>query len=350
MMSNPEAFCREALPEVSRTFALNIPVLPEPLDLVVTVGYLLCRIVDTVEDEAACGAAQRAQLLARFAHLVELPEGWRQEVPRYTAEVAHWLRSTVPETEARLLRHTGTVLECFAALPAWTQPPIMRCVRAMAEGMGEVSRQLELAPPASGLKDLEATLTYCYYVAGTVGEMLTDLFVGFAPQLAAQGEELRRLSPAFGRALQLINILKDVREDLERGYCWLPQTLMASHGLTAPTLLKPENRGRAVAMHNELIAVARRESDISLEYALRLPTDEPGLRLFCLLPLFFAVLTLSKLENNPAVFEPAPVKISRASVQEIILLTQRNVACDTALRALYQQCLSGSLQPEALMS
>ncbi|SEU18634.1 phytoene/squalene synthase family protein [Stigmatella erecta] len=349
-MSNPEAFCREALPEVSRTFALNIPVLPEPLDLVVTVGYLLCRIVDTIEDEATCSAAQRAQLLSRFAHFVELPEGWRHEVPRYIAEVEQWLRPSVPAPEARLLRRTGTVLETFAALPRWTQPPIVRCVRAMADGMGDVSRQLELVPPASGLKDLEATLTYCYYVAGTVGEMLTDLFIGFAPQLAPQGETLRALAPAFGRALQLINILKDVREDLERGYCWLPQTLMSAHGLTAPTLLKPENRGRAVAMHNELIAVARREADISLEYALRLPVEEPGLRLFCLLPLFFAVLTLSRLENNPAVFEPTPVKISRASVQEIILLTQRNVASDPALRAIYQQCLSGALQPEALTS
>ncbi|ADO73189.1 phytoene/squalene synthase family protein [Stigmatella aurantiaca] len=347
-MSNPEAFCREALPEVSRTFALNIPVLPEPLDLVVTVGYLLCRIVDTIEDEATCSATLRAQLLSEFARLVELPKGWREEVPRFTAQVGQWLRETVPEPEARLVHRTGTVLEAFAALPDWTQPPMARCVRAMADGMADVSRELALAPPASGLRDLEATLTYCYYVAGTVGEMLTELFIGFAPRLANQANELRALSPAFGRALQLINILKDIREDLERGYCWLPRTVMAAHGLTARTLLYPENRGRAVAMLNELVAVARREADISLEYALRLPVDEPGLRLFCLWPLFFAVLALSRLENNPAVFEPQPVKISRASVREIMLLTQQNVTSDTVLRALYMQCLSGTLQPESL--
>ena len=55
------SFCRTQLPRVSRTFALNIPLLPAPLDLAVTVAYLLCRIADTVEDEAP-GAVHGALL------------------------------------------------------------------------------------------------------------------------------------------------------------------------------------------------------------------------------------------------------------------------------------------------
>ena len=41
----------EVLPGVSRTFALTIPRLPEPLRASVTNAYLLCRIADTIEDE-----------------------------------------------------------------------------------------------------------------------------------------------------------------------------------------------------------------------------------------------------------------------------------------------------------
>ncbi|MFU8831083.1 MAG: squalene/phytoene synthase family protein, partial [Wenzhouxiangella sp.] len=39
------------LPGVSRTFALTIPCLPEPLKIAVTNAYLLCRIADTIEDD-----------------------------------------------------------------------------------------------------------------------------------------------------------------------------------------------------------------------------------------------------------------------------------------------------------
>src|SRR5580692_7758167 len=97
------------------------------------------------------------------------------------------------------------------------------------------------------------------------------------------------------RALQLTNILKDVREDLDRGICWLPKDRLAAHGLSVRTLALPEKRQQAVALLDELVGVARQEIDRAFEYTLALPESETGLRLFCLWPLFFAVLTLQML-------------------------------------------------------
>ncbi|MBL8742584.1 MAG: squalene/phytoene synthase family protein, partial [Myxococcales bacterium] len=45
------AFCDEVLPGVSRTFALSIQALVPELREAICVAYLLCRIVDTVEDD-----------------------------------------------------------------------------------------------------------------------------------------------------------------------------------------------------------------------------------------------------------------------------------------------------------
>src|SRR5512140_312162 len=53
------AFCIAILPRVSRTFALSIEALPEPLRAAVRTAYLLCRVVDSIEDEASLPAAQR---------------------------------------------------------------------------------------------------------------------------------------------------------------------------------------------------------------------------------------------------------------------------------------------------
>ncbi|RJS23146.1 squalene synthase [Corallococcus sp. H22C18031201] len=331
-----ESFCRTQLPRVSRTFALNIPLLPEPLDLAVTVAYLLCRIADTLEDEAP-GALQ-GELLTALAELVTLRPGWEGRARSFVQRAGPSLRGETPSAEAELVAGTPTVLEALASLPTWVQPHIARCVRTMTDGMVRMQREHASAGRIRGLPDLEATFTYCYYVAGVVGEMLTELFIDYSPRVAPHASTLIPRAPAFGRALQLTNILKDVREDLDRGYCWLPRDRMAAHGLEPATLAQPGQRARAVAMMEELVAVARRELDAAMEYSLALPVEEPGLRLFCLYPLFFAALTLNALEGNPAVFDPAPVKISRDAVRTVMLLTQERVGSDGALRALYADC------------
>ena len=91
-----DEFCRSLLPEVSRTFALNIPVLPAPLELVVTVAYLLCRIADTLEDESGGETPARDELLSEFARLVDLPEGWQAHVTAFAERAAGSLRAEAP--------------------------------------------------------------------------------------------------------------------------------------------------------------------------------------------------------------------------------------------------------------
>ncbi|RKH34177.1 phytoene/squalene synthase family protein [Corallococcus sicarius] len=70
---------------------------------------------------------------------------------------------------------------------------------------------------------------YCYRVAGVVGLMLT-------PVLGC--EDARAVEPAadLGRAMQLTNILRDVREDLERGRVYLPAEELRAFGLTEDDL------------------------------------------------------------------------------------------------------------------
>ena len=336
LVNRPEAFCRATLPEVSRTFALNIPLLPEPLDLVVTVAYLLCRIADTLEDEMQGPVAQRLPLFRELARLCELPAGWPIAARKFAALAKQQLRPTTPASEVNLLIGTPLVLEAFTLLESGTRPMVSRCLSEMTAGMSKILESTQGGDRSPGLADLEETLLYCHYVAGTVGEMLTGLFSRFSPQIEARLPQLRPKAARFGRALQLTNILKDLREDLERGSCWLPRKEMAKHGLSTQTLLEAGRRTQAVALLNELIAVARRELDVALDYTLALPADQPGIRLFCLWPLFMAMLTLRELDGNPEVFEPRPVKISRDAVQQVMSLTRELVDRDEELRALYK--------------
>ncbi|MGQ0506460.1 MAG: phytoene/squalene synthase family protein [Myxococcaceae bacterium] len=337
-------FCRQILPEVSRTFALNIPALPPPLDLAVTIAYLLCRIADTVEDEARGAASERKALLAELSRLTALPKDVWTACERFELEATASLRREAPPAEVALVRGTSNVVRALAALPIPTHAPIARCVSDMTRGMGEVVERNQRSGKL-GLANLEETLDYCYYVAGTVGEMLTALFLWHAPELYDSREEVESRAVAFGRALQLTNILKDIREDLDRGDCWLPRDVLKRHGLTPETLIDPDKRQQAVNALNELLGVAHGEAVHAFEYTRALPREEKGMRLFCLWPLFMAVLTLKKLHNNPAVFEQAPVKIERGAVGSVVALTTAVVKHNRALTFLFKSLTEGLPQP-----
>src|SRR5262249_58985477 len=120
LVTGPEDFCRRALPEVSRTFALNIPVLPPPLDLLVTVAYLLCRIADTLEDEARGQVSERAELFHALGELVKLAPGWEERADEFAQRSVSALPASAPTAEVQLVQGTRTVLEALRGLPQRT--------------------------------------------------------------------------------------------------------------------------------------------------------------------------------------------------------------------------------------
>jgi phytoene/squalene synthetase len=98
-------FCYEILPDVSRTFALTIPVLERPLSGSVCVAYLLCRIADTIEDRNDLELEPRRWFYRQFAEIVADP-------PSSDQGAGLWIRvstlfSTVgQQTPIRPTRHS----------------------------------------------------------------------------------------------------------------------------------------------------------------------------------------------------------------------------------------------------
>lgn len=76
-----------------------------------------------------------------------------------------------------------------------------------------------------GYADFDALYRYCYLVASVVGLVCIRIFGYSDPRAEILAEET-------GIAFQLTNILRDVKEDAERGRCYLPLDLMAGYGLT----------------------------------------------------------------------------------------------------------------------
>src|SRR5213080_2251391 len=66
LLLSDDDFQSAMLEGVSRTFALTIPQLPSRLCRVVSNAYLLCRIVDTIEDEPVISPRQKSYFCQQF--------------------------------------------------------------------------------------------------------------------------------------------------------------------------------------------------------------------------------------------------------------------------------------------
>ncbi len=260
------------LDRTSRTFALTIPLLPEPTRRELGVAYLLFRVADTLED-AGWPPEHRASALDAWAALLREP----------SAEVAHrlsasWVRGAPIDHPGyqELLAHLPQVLAAFQDLAHPARDAVARHVLRTTEGMAALLRR----DPGGlvRLRDLRDLRDYCYVVAGIVGELATELFVLDHPPLRAVAPALQDRAVRFGEALQLVNILKDAAIDAGEGRFFLPP------GTDRATVF----------------ALAREDLDVAAEYVRILQeADAPrGVVAFCALPIRLARAALDRVERH----------------------------------------------------
>jgi squalene monooxygenase len=324
-------FCKESLYAVSRTFSKPIAMLPGELEVAVTLGYLLCRIADTIEDHPAVPRGRKDELFASFLATLE-----QSADPKLLAEAFDDIEGE--DAELALVRQFPRVMRVFTGLGERLQIIVARWVAEMARGMNLYTHREPGADGFVALYTIEDLERYCYYVAGTVGHMLTELFAesvgrGLDERAVAK---LRDNAEAFGAGLQLVNILKDVTDDRARRWSFVPRAACERVGLRIDNLTAHEHRERAHHAVAPLFDVARAKLDRALEYALSIPPEEKGIRLFCLLPLWMAALTLVHARGNDAMFVVGDeVKISRQAVEQVIADCASHVGDDQVLRARY---------------
>jgi farnesyl-diphosphate farnesyltransferase len=162
------AYQQSILGAVSRTFALTIPLLPKALETVIGNTYLLCRIIDTIEDAPTLSIEAKRDLSSLFLDAVL----GKQSVDAFVIPCLRALEGHCNADERDLIANTPTVLRIFHGFNANEQAAISRCVEIMSNGMLRFHDKQTLA----GLRDLPEFEEYCYVVAGVVGEMLTSVF------------------------------------------------------------------------------------------------------------------------------------------------------------------------------
>lgn len=310
---------RELLEASSRTFALTIPLLPVELRSSVQISYLLLRAADAIEDATQADLTERIRLLNQFRRVLLGAD----DASALIAGCTLFSRELPAGGEQAVLLNIDLLLSGLAAESEAVARPIRehcgRVVSRMVYWLTFGTRGGEVK-----LRDFGQLSDYMYSVAGIVGELLTDLFV-----LRNRGcPRLLLLARAadFGAGLQLTNIIKDSAEDAREGRNFLPDMWVFVGREDGPERLEA------------LVQLARIRLRTATDYTCQLPLDDPGVRLFCFVPVVLALATLEALllrvEDSVA---GKVVKVERSDLPGLLLSAREAIVSNEAVWGLHDQ-------------
>jgi farnesyl-diphosphate farnesyltransferase len=287
---------KQVLKRVSRSFYLSLRLLPRPMREAASLGYLLARTSDTLADTVAAPLEMRISCMDHFRRaLAEKAEAPRWPVTLLNAipnpgerhllecvgEIFHWL-GNLRDPEADLVR------EVLAT--------IISGQRLDLERFSHASKEHPVAlPDGAALED------YTWRVAGCVGAFWTKLgFLTMGDKFSsAPPDALLEWGIAYGKGLQLVNILRDLTGDLADGRCYLP-------------VGDPQNHSQLLEAHSHWLAKAELWVSEGVCYSKSLHSRR--LRTASILPALIGRKTLSSLRGATWETLQTRVKIPRSDI------------------------------------
>ncbi|MEM5275116.1 phytoene/squalene synthase family protein [Cupriavidus taiwanensis] len=317
---------------VSRSFYLTLRVLPAGMRDPVGLAYLLARAADTIADTSLIAPPRRLELLLSL----------RARVNGASADAA-LADSVVMEVAARqeksdervLLESLGPALTVLSQLSPADRPAVRQIVSTLTEGMEFDLRTFpdEHAGRIAALRDAQALDRYTYLVAGCVGEFWTRMAAAHMPGAMGDTDTMLRRGVRFGKALQMTNVLRDCGKDLRIGRCYLPETMLARHGLQPQDLQRPDASMLARPLMFELVRITLEHFEQALAYTLAIPARFVRLRLACLWPVLIGMETLKRLVRNDAWLDPARAsRLPRGQVYRMLACSLPAVLSNRLLR------------------
>ncbi|GLC35682.1 hypothetical protein PLESTB_000483400 [Pleodorina starrii] len=287
------AFCYGMLNDVSRSFAIVIQQLPNPLRDAICVFYLVLRGLDTVEDDMALDISFKVPQLKAFHERIY------QRGFTMACGTKHY---------KRLMAQFDIVVNVFLSLEPAHQKVIADITRRMGYGMAEFIEKEVVT-----VKDYDQ---YCHYVAGLVGIGLSHLFAACgleSPSIAVEED----LANHMGLFLQKTNIIRDYLEDIMEEPAprmFWPKEVWGRYGSSLDDFKSPANRKQAVQCLNHLVTDALRHLPYCLQYMKQL--KHVLVFRFCAIPQIMAAGTLALCYNNGKIFEGV-VKLRRGETAKV---------------------------------
>lgn len=301
--------CYELLELTSRSFAAVIMELHPELRNAVMIFYLVLRALDTVEDDMTIDPKIKIPVLREFDQKLDL-DFWLFE------------GNSPTEKDRPVLLEFPCILAEYHKLKPEYRKVIKEITNKMGNGMADYI--LDENFNLNGVESVKDYDLYCHYVAGLVGDGLTQLIV-----LAKFGsddlyQETSQWYEGMGLFLQKTNIIRDYAEDLADGRSFWPKEIWSLYAENLSDLAKPEFTQQGIYCINHLVLNAMSHIESVLYYLSSI--HEQSSFQFCAIPQVMAIATLALVFSNPNVMHKN-VKIRKGTTCYLILKSRSLRGC-----------------------
>ncbi len=315
MAKGNKALLVDLLKATSRSFYLTLRILPAQVRPQISIAYLLARTTDTIADTELLPVTQRLNALHQlrerifghsskhldFGELAQHQGLPAEKVLLERADDSVALLKTLSSADLKLVR------EVLGTIMGGQEMDLSRFAKASAE-------KIIALETAADLDD------YTYRVAGCVGSFWTKICrAHLFPKVRLDKEQFLLDGIRFGKGLQLVNILRDLPEDLKKGRCYLPMDKLERAGLFPGVLLSMGGEKKFLPLYHEYLDKAESHLAAGWNYTNTIPSGQVRVRLACAWPILIGMRTIEKLRDVNVIELKQRVKVPRKEIKGILL-------------------------------
>jgi len=296
------------LETTSRSFYPTLKYLPKKIRGQIGLLYLLARVADTIADSKV---GETGVLIDHLTNYNDVAQGRSQNLPDFSklAEI-----QSNPD-EGELLRNVQKVIDALSVYSQEDQERMLECLDVIVGGQILDLQRFGIAREGGTISSLEsddALDDYTFRVAGCVGVFWTKMSLAHIMKLPKNKEEVFfERGIRFGKALQMINILRDIPEDLRFGRCYIPGSRLEEIGLEPKDLLDSSNIATFRPLYDAYLDLTDEHLDAAVEYIRMIPERQFRLKAACMLPVLIGQRTVTLLREGNILDSDEKIKITR---------------------------------------
>ena len=296
------------LETTSRSFYPTLKYLPKKIRGQIGLLYLLARVADTIADSKV---GETEVLIDALTNYNAVAQGRSDRLPdlRELADI-----QSNPD-EGELLRNVQQVVDALSVYGQEDQARMLECLDVIVGGQILDLQRFGIAREGGTISSLDSDDElddYTFRVAGCVGVFWTKMSLAHIIKLPKDKEEVFfERGIRFGKALQMINILRDIPEDLRFGRCYIPDVRLNEIGLEPKDLLDPSNIGTFRPLYDAYLDLTSEHLDAAVEYIRMIPERQFRLKAACMLPVLIGQRTVTLLREGNILDSEEKIKVTR---------------------------------------
>jgi len=296
------------LETTSRSFYPTLKYLPKKIRGQIGLLYLLARVADTIADSKV---GETEELIEALTQYNDVAQGRKQDLP----DLMELAKIQSNPDEGELLRNVQKVVDALSVYEKDDQVRMLECLDIIVSGQIMDLQRFGIAREGGNISSLQSEEElddYTFRVAGCVGVFWTKMSLAHMMKISKEKEELFfENGIRFGKALQMINILRDIPEDLRFGRCYIPGHRLEEHGLTPSDLLDSSNIEKFRPLYDRYLDLTSEHLDAAVEYIRMIPDRQLRLKAASMLPVLIGQRTVTLLREGNILDSEEKIKITR---------------------------------------